>query len=92
MVVSAEGTLERRPVQTGFTSSDIAVVTQGLKAGDKLVITDPSIAVPGMAAKAVEDEARKAEIAAAALGQAPVAAKPGGGSGAGAKKSQEANP
>ena len=75
LVVSAENTLERRPVETGFTSGDIAVVTRGLAAGDRLVVTDPSIAVPGMTVRPVEDEARKAEIAALAAGR-PAAAKP----------------
>lgn len=78
LVVSNEETLEKRPVQTGFVSGDITVVTAGLAPGDTLVVTDPSIAIPGMAVKPVEDEARKAEIAAAALGD-PAAATPGNG-------------
>lgn len=80
LVVTGEEKLEKRPIQTGFVSGEIAVVTKGLEAGDRLVITDPSIAVPGMEVTAVEDEARKAEIAAAALGE-PLAAKPGSGAG-----------
>lgn len=69
LVVSAEGTLERREVTVGYTIGDIAVVTEGLAEGDKLVVTDPSIAVPGMKVKPVEDKAVKAQIAAAAGGQ-----------------------
>ncbi|RWR53003.1 efflux RND transporter periplasmic adaptor subunit [Sinirhodobacter ferrireducens] len=84
LVVSEAGTLEPRKVETGFVSGDLAVVTKGLAAGDRLVVTDPSIAVPGMAVKPVEDETRKAEIAAEALGQSPGAAKPGSGMGSGA--------
>ncbi|MGD9917409.1 MAG: efflux RND transporter periplasmic adaptor subunit [Paenirhodobacter sp.] len=85
LVVSAEGTLEKRPVTTSFVSGDLAVVAKGLAAGDVLVITDPTIAVPGMAVKPVEDEARKAQIAAEALGgSGSGAAKTGAGkSGAG---------
>lgn len=86
LVISAEGTLEKRPVVIGFTSGDLAVVSKGLSPGDKLVVTDPSIAVPGMAVKPVEDEARKAQIAAEALGQTAAVAKPGSGAG----KSKEA--
>ncbi len=71
LVVSPEGTLERRAVETAFVSSDLAVVTRGLSAGDKLVITDPGIAVPGMVVKPVEDEARKAALVAVALGRTP---------------------
>ena len=85
LVVSGEGTLEKRKVETGFGIGEIAVVTAGLKPGDKLVVTDPTIAVPGMAVKPVEDEALKASIAAAALGQAAPAGS-GGGAGAGKKK------
>lgn len=90
LVVSAEGVLEKRPVTTGFVAGDIAVVTNGLKPGDQLVVTDPSIAVPGMAVKPLEDDARKAEILAEALGQAAEAPKPGSGGGAGGGKNKEA--
>lgn len=83
MVVSEDGTLAKRAVKTSFVSGDLAVIAQGLKAGDQLVITDPSIAVPGMAVKATEDEARKAEIAAEALGQRPSSPQPGSGGGGG---------
>jgi len=69
LVVSTEGTLERREVTVGYTIGDIAVVTEGLAEGDKLVVTDPAIAVPGMKVKPVEDKAVKAQIAAAAGGQ-----------------------
>lgn len=69
LVVSAEGTLERREVTVGYTIGDIAVVADGLAEGDKLVVTDPAIAVPGMKVKPVEDKAAKAQIAAAAGGQ-----------------------
>ncbi|SFJ39840.1 efflux RND transporter periplasmic adaptor subunit [Celeribacter neptunius] len=92
LVVSEEGTLQKRAVETSFVAGDVAVVSKGLKKGDKLVITDPSIAVPGMAVKPVEDEARKGEITAAALGQAPAPVKTGGGAGGGgggAGKAQE---
>lgn len=94
LVVSAEGKLEKRPVTTSFVSGDLAVISEGLAEGDQLVITDPSIAVPGMEVKAVEDEARKAQITAEALGQTPAAAKPGsgagGGGGGGGGKAKEA--
>lgn len=97
LVVSAEGILEKRAVETGFVLDDIAVVGKGLAPGDKLVVTDPTIAVPGMAAKPVEDALRKAEIAAAALGRTPdqtagATPKPGSGAGGGtgAGKAKEA--
>ncbi|WP_339693704.1 HlyD family efflux transporter periplasmic adaptor subunit [Celeribacter baekdonensis] len=84
LVVAAEGTLEKRKVVVGFTSDDIAVVTQGLSAGDVLVVTDPTIAVPGMAVKPIEDTALIASLAAAALGTPAGTPVPGSGGGAGA--------
>lgn len=68
LVVSEEGKLEKRPVTLGFTLDEIAVVTEGLAEGDKLVVADPSIAVPGMAVKPLEDKATLAALAAAATG------------------------
>ncbi len=79
LVVTKDDTLARRPVETGFALGDLRVVTKGLAPGDRLVLTDPSVAVPGMAVKPVEDDSRKAAIAAQALGQDPVAPGPGGG-------------
>lgn len=80
LVVSAEDTLEKRAVQLAFVSGEIAIVSDGLQAGDRLVITDPSIAVLGMTVKAVEDAERKAQITALALG---TVMQPKSGSGAG---------
>ncbi len=100
LVVSPTGTLEKRKVETGFAMQDLVVVIGGLAVGDQVVVTDPTIAVPGMEVKAVEDEARKAAIAALAAGSAPGAgAKPaaapgsgqGSGQGGGAGKAKEAS-
>ena len=87
LVVGADNTLEKRPVSIGFTMGDLAVVTSGLAAGDKLVVTDPTIAVPGMDVKPMEDAATLAQLVAEATGQ-PAAAGAGteGGGGGGKKK------
>ncbi len=69
LVVSSEGTLENRDVTIGYTIGDIAVVSDGLSEGDKLVVTDPAIAVPGMTVKPMEDKKLAAQIALAASGQ-----------------------
>ena len=69
LVVSPEGTLERRDVVVGYTVDDVAVITQGLAEGDRLIVTDPAIAVPGMVVKPVEDKKLLAQITAAASGQ-----------------------
>ena len=68
LVVTAEGTLEKRPVTVDFTIDSIAVISAGLEPGDKLVVTDPAVAVPGMAVKPVEDKALKEEGARIAKG------------------------
>lgn len=67
-LVVAEGKLVPREVTVAYRLDGVAVVTEGLKAGDKLVVTDPSVAVPGMAVKPVEDSALAAEVKAAAAG------------------------
>ncbi len=68
LVVSPEGTLEKRQVKIAYTMGDIAVISDGLTEGDKLVVTDPSIAVPGMKVKPVEDKSVAQQIAKAAAG------------------------
>lgn len=56
-VVGADGRLEIRVIETGLRQGNIATVTKGLKAGDKIVVSDLSPAVPGMALKATLDNA-----------------------------------
>lgn len=68
LVVAADGTLEKRPVKVDFTIDSIAIISAGLEPGDKLVVTDPAVAVPGMAVKPVEDKALKEELASIARG------------------------
>lgn len=71
LVVTGEGTLEKRPVTVDFSIDSIAVISRGLEPGDKLVVTDPAVAVPGMAVKPVEDKALKEELARIAGGGMP---------------------
>ncbi|WP_127903503.1 efflux RND transporter periplasmic adaptor subunit [Solirhodobacter olei] len=68
LVVTADDRLEQRAVRPAYMIDGVAIIADGLKPGDRLVVTDPSIALPGMAVKPVEDKALKAEIAAAAKG------------------------
>lgn len=70
LVVSASDTLELRTVATDYTVDGVAIVSSGLQAGERLVVTDPSVAVPGMSVKPVEDKALKARISAVASGAA----------------------
>jgi RND family efflux transporter MFP subunit len=90
LVVTEEGTLERRKLVIGYTMGDLAVVTEGLAAGEQLVITSPTIAVPGMAVKPVEDAARMAALLAEATGKAqPAGSGQGKGQGNAAGGAEE---
>ncbi len=57
LVVSAGNKLERRAVEVSYIFEGLAVVAGGLQPGEQLVVTDPSVAVPGMSVKPVEDQA-----------------------------------
>lgn len=68
LIVTDEGKLTRRSVSVGYRVEGLAVIDSGLSPGDRVVVTDPSIAVVGMDVKPVEDQALKAEMARMALG------------------------
>lgn len=76
-LVVTDGILEPRQVQIAYVLGDVAVLGGGLSAGDMLVVTDPALAVPGMAVRPAEDKALKAQIAATALGQSGTGAGKG---------------
>ena len=67
LVVGADDRLAYRAIEIGFIVDGIAVVSGGLEAGIKVVVTDMSLAVPGMTVKPLEDEVLKARLAAEAL-------------------------
>ncbi len=67
LVVGADDRLAYRAIEIGFIVDGIAVVSGGLEAGIKVVVTDMSLAVPGMTVKPLEDEVLKARLAADAL-------------------------
>lgn len=69
LLVSAEGKLEPRMVDLAYTVEGLSVIAGGLAVGDQLVVTDPAIAVPGMAVKPVEDKALAALLARQASGE-----------------------
>ena len=68
LVVTAQNTLAAKDIEPAFTIEDIAIVSDGFSAGDRIVVTDPAIVVPGMAVRPVEDDAVKAHVAAIAGG------------------------
>lgn len=57
LIVSADNRLEPKQVMVAYIVDGLAVISDGLAQGDKLVVTDPSVAVPGMAVRPVEDKA-----------------------------------
>ncbi|MFC2967524.1 efflux RND transporter periplasmic adaptor subunit [Acidimangrovimonas pyrenivorans] len=85
LVVTPENTLAQKQVTVAYTVDGIAAISGGLEEGDKLVVTDPSVAVPGMQVKPVEDTELAQRIAALAKGQPLPAkdAKPGSKAGKG---------
>ncbi len=87
LVAAADDTLAERTVTVGYTVDGISVVEDGLVAGDRLVVTDPAIAVPGMKVKAVEDKATAARVAQVASG----GQKPAGGGSGGSDKATSAS-
>lgn len=68
-VVNGEDKLEKRDVQIAYAIDRVAIVAKGLMEGDRLVVTDMDIAVPGKTVKPVEDKALKARLALIASGQ-----------------------
>lgn len=68
LVVDGEDKLVARTVQTAFTVDGLTVIAGGLVTGDRLVVTDPAVAVPGMNVKPVEDKALAASLARQAAG------------------------
>lgn len=68
LLVGEGDRLEVRAVTPAYVINGIAIVSEGLSPGERIVVSDPSIAVPGMAVLPVEDDALKASVAAAARG------------------------
>ncbi len=69
LVVNAEDKLEKREVQIAYAIDTVAIVAKGLNEGDRLVVTDMDVAIPGKAVKPIEDKELKARLALIALGQ-----------------------
>jgi multidrug efflux pump subunit AcrA (membrane-fusion protein) len=67
-IADGEGRLEIRPVTTGLVQGDAVVVEEGLSAGDILIVSDLTPALPGMLLRTVPDDDLAAELAAQAAG------------------------
>ena len=62
LVAGKDGKLESRPIEIAFTIGTLAIIESGLEEGTRVVVTDMSIAVPGMKIKPIEDKALKKRI------------------------------
>ncbi len=71
-VMTAEDRLERRDVEVGARLGDLAVITSGLVAGERVVVSDLVPAVEGMLLAAQVDEALSSALIAEATAQAPL--------------------
>ncbi len=69
LVVTSDNTIARRPVTVGFEAEGLAMIRDGLSAGDRLVVSDPAVAVVGMTVKPVEDKTLLQTIAHRSAGQ-----------------------
>jgi multidrug efflux pump subunit AcrA (membrane-fusion protein) len=68
-IANAKSRLEIRPVKAGLVIGSIVIVNAGLKAGERVVVSDISPAVAGMLLKTTEDGALVADLAAEAAGK-----------------------
>lgn len=67
-VVSPDGKVEKRDVTVAYEVGSLAVVTAGLSKGDRLVVSDATLLIPGMSVKPVVDKALASSVAGEALG------------------------
>ncbi len=68
-VVNAENRLQRREVTVEFAQAIFLCLKSGLKAGDRLVVSDPTPAIEGMLVNPVEDDTVLQDLIAEASGE-----------------------
>lgn len=66
MIVDTDGRLATRQVDIAYSIGRLAVIGKGLVAGEKLVVSEPALAVTGLAVKPQEDKRLLAELVAEA--------------------------
>ncbi|NQU58602.1 MAG: efflux RND transporter periplasmic adaptor subunit [Rhodospirillales bacterium] len=67
-IVNAEGRLEIRPVEIAFSQANFAVIKNGLKGGETIIISDPIPAIAGMLVESTDDREASALLIAEAEG------------------------
>jgi RND family efflux transporter MFP subunit len=71
-VVDEDNRLVKRPVNIGFSQGAISIVADGLAAGERLVVSDPTPAIEGMLVEPTLDEAVAKRLVAQAAGEGDV--------------------
>jgi membrane fusion protein, multidrug efflux system len=75
-VVKDDGKAELRPVTTGQRQGELVVVSEGLQAGERVVVVGQLGVMPGGPVRVVEPEAKKEEGAPKSASPAPKSAAP----------------
>ena len=73
LIVNADNKVELRPLKTERAIGDAWLVTQGLKAGDRVIVEGLQFVRPGATVKPEEQQATPAQTAPAAAGTTPAA-------------------
>lgn len=68
-VVGEDARLQIRPVSVLFSQGPFSVISEGIEAGERIVVSDPVPAVAGMLLAPVIDEALQENILKAARGE-----------------------
>jgi RND family efflux transporter MFP subunit len=71
-LVNKENRLERRAVKIAFSQGGLSCLAEGLKPGERLVVSDPTPAVEGMLVDPRPDEALQQSLEDEATGEGPV--------------------
>jgi len=69
--LSDDDRLRRQPVSVAFQQNDLAVISEGLDAGDRIIVDDPVPALDGMAVQPRHDEGLEGRLRARARGETP---------------------
>lgn len=69
--VDEDSRLERQPVEVVFEQHDLAIIGEGLSAGDEVIVDDVVPAISGMRLEPRRDEALEQRLAQIAVGHAP---------------------
>lgn len=70
-LLASDNTLQRRAVNMAFEQNGLAVIAEGLTAGEVLIVDDPGFAVTGLPVTPHRDEKREAQLQQQAVKGAP---------------------